>query len=841
MLSGEPGIGKSRIAITLFEAFTEHPHIRIRIQCSSHHIRSPLYPVISQLSHAAGFERDDRAEVKAEKLEAMLSRAGQASLANAGLFAALLSIASADRYPAVDLTPQRRKDLTIAAFIRYLQDLGGTHPLLVVWEDVHWIDPTTLELLSRAINSIKRAPVLFVITFRPEFFPPWLDQAHVKILRLERLGRLQVEAMIADITSGRKLPIELVQQIINKTDGVPLFVEELTKTVLESGYFEQAGEQYVTQDSLPVPATLHDSLMARLDRLAQIKEIAQIGAALGREFSYQLLAAVAPVSDTLLNAALAQFAAADLIFGRGTPPDATYVFKHALVQDAAYSSLTRGKRQQLHSAIANALKEHFSETVETQPELMAHHLEQAGLVNQAIDYFRIAGQRAIERSANAEAIGHLKHALKLLELLPANGQRARMAFGLEAMLARALIAARGYAAAETKQTLLRARALLDDSIEPSQKFAVLYGLWACYYVGGEGDMLQGAAAELHAEAERSGSTSSLCLSHRVLGTTYISKAQFGAACQHLEQARALYDPQQHPPFRHQYGQDIGATALCYLSWALWHLGYVDQASAIAAEAVRHAEELGHPFTLAYTIGHARGMMDVFRRRPDDTGSYALIVSICSEHGFPFWGASGQVLEGWAATHRGDTDRGLELLRAGITAWRETGARLWLPVYFALEAEGHAKAGNSDAALQAIEQAIAMSKETGEQWAVAEVLRMKARMLAIYRAPADEIEILLRESIEIARGQQARCWELRAASDLARLWQQQGRDVEALNLLRAIYDQFTEGFDAPDLLDAKMIMDSIRPSPTSTRNGTAKKGPCESRMHGPLDDDARVRG
>src|SRR5207248_1796084 len=255
-----------------------------------------------------------------------------------------------------------------------------------------------------------------------------------------------------------------------------------------------------------------------------------------------------------------------------------------LVQDAAYSSLTRGKRQQLHSAIANALKEHFSETVETQPELMAHHLEQAGLVNQAIDYFRIAGQRAIERSANAEAIGHLKHALKLLELLPANGQRARMAFGLEAMLARALIAARGYAAAETKQTLLRARALLDDSIEPSQKFAVLYGLWACYYVGGEGDLLQGAAAE----------------------------------------------------------------------------------------AVRHAEELGHPFTLAYTIGHARGMMDVFRRRPDDTGSYALIVSICSEHGFPFWGASGQVLEGWAATHRGDTDRGLELLRAGITAWRETG-------------------------------------------------------------------------------------------------------------------------------------------------------------------------
>jgi len=821
LLCGEPGIGKSRIAIALLNLIAGDPHITMRIQCSSHHTRSPLYPVIRQLSRAAGFEREDGSEVKLEKLEAMLSRVGQASLANAALFAALLSIRSAGRYPAVDLTPQRRKDLTIAALIRYLQDLAGTQPVFFICEDVHWIDPTTIELLNQTIKAIKALPMLFLITFRPEFFPSWLDEPNVKMLRLERLGRVQVEAMIADITSGKKLPAEVLEQIIHKTDGVPLFVEELTRTVLESGFLKEAGNQYVTQDSLPVravPATLHDSLMARLDRLAQIKEIAQIGAALGREFSYRLLAAVAPISGASLRAALAQFAAADLIFGRGDPPDATYVFKHALVQDAAYSSLTRSKRQQLHSGIANALKKQFSETVETQPELMAHHLEQAGLSEQAIEYLRIAGQRAIERSANAEAIGHLKHALGLLESLPAGGQRTRVAFELETMLAQALIAGRGYAATETKETLLRARALLDDSTEPSQKFSVLYGLWACYYVGGEGDMLQRAAAELLAEAERHGQTAALCLSHRLLGTTYISMAQFDAARRHLERAQALYDPQRHPPFRYQYGQDIGATVLCYLSWALWHLGYVDQASRLAADAVKHAEALAHPFTLAYTIGHARGMMDVFRRRPDETRSYAaLIVSICNEHGFPFWGASGQVLEGWAATCHGDTGKGVKLLRAGLAAWRETGARLWLPIYLALEAEGLSKAGDSDAALQTIEQAIATSNETGERWATAEVLRMKANLLAT-RAADGEIETLLLESIAIARRQQARCWELRAASDLARLWQQQGRDIEAFNLLRSIYDQFTEGFDTPDLLDAKAIMDCIKPSSTTKRNG-----------------------
>jgi class 3 adenylate cyclase/predicted ATPase len=815
LLCGEPGIGKSRLSMALFDHIKE-PHIRLRYQCSPHHTRSPLYPVIMQLTSAARFQPADGPQVKLEKLEAMLAQAGQGSLANAELFAALLSIPTSGRYPEVDLTPTRRKDLTISALIKQLVDLAAKAPILCVFEDVHWIDPTTLELLNKAIDRIKAAQVLFLITFRPEFFPPWLDRPFVKMLRLDRLGRGQVETMIANITGRKELPDEIFEQIVSKTDGVPLFVEELTNTVLESGLLLDAGDRYVSQSPslvLSIPVTLHDSLMARLDRLAQIKEVAQIGAALGREFPYRLLAAVATTTGTSLQSALAQFGSVDLILSRGEPPDATYIFKHALIQDAAYSSLTRIMRRQLHGRIANALTAYFPDMVETQPELMAHHLEQAGSIEPAIDYLRIAGQRAIERSANAEAIGHLEHARVLAQSIPADERQTAIRLGLEVILAQATIAARGYAAPETRETLLRARALLDYSTEPSQKFGVLYGLWACYYVGGDVVPQQKAATEFMAEAERHGDTAMLGLSNRTLGSTLISLGRFDAARQHLERARELYNPEHHASLRYQYGQDIGATALCYLSWTLWHLGYVDQASKTATQAVKHAEGLNHPFTLAYTIAHARGMLDVFGRRPQEARSYAArVLELCNEHRFPFWAAGGQILDGWATACLGEPEKGLQQLRAGLAAWRMTGARLWLPIFIALEAEAQAKAGHPEAALQAIEQAIATSKETGEQWAVAEILRIKAHLLSQTRhAKAGGIEALLLDSIEIARRQQARCWELRTACDLARLWQQAGRNSEAINLLHSIYDQFTEGFDTADLQDARGLMDSLASS------------------------------
>ena len=816
LLCGEPGIGKSRTSNALLDAIAEEPHIKIRYQCSPHHTNSPFFPIINQLEGAAHFEREDLPNTKLDKLEAVLSQAGHASLADAPLYAALLSIPSDARYPTLTLTPRRQKELTIAALTRQLLGLACSRPALLLIEDVHWIDATTLEAISRSISLIKTSPVFLLITFRPEFMPPWLEQSQVTMLQLNRLPREQVGAMVIDVANGKELPREVYDQIISRTDGVPLFVEELTKTVLESGQLHAVGDRYIATAPLPslaIPATLHDSLIARLDRLASIKEIAQIGAALGREFSYRLLAAVAPTADAPLQAALAQLGAAELIFARGEPPDSTYTFKHALVQEAAYASLLHSKRHRLHGQIADALNEHFPEIIELHPELMAHHLAEAGLTERAIEYLQQAGEQAIQRSANIEAISHLKHALELFHSLSDHQGRRREALELVVLLGQAMIIGRGYAASETKEILLEAKALIDESTDPAQKFSILYGIWACHYVGGEVVLQKDAALEFVKEAERHGDTAALCLSHRTLGTTYVTMGEFVAGRQNLERARALYDPEEHARHRYQYGQDIGATALCYLCWALWHLGYVDQASEVAAEAGRHADELSHPHTQAYTICHARGMLDIFRRRPEETQSYAgRVVSLCDEHGFPFWAAGGHILNGWAASCQGETELGIELLRDGLAAWRSTGARLWLPIFLALEAEAHAKAGHSETALQVIAEALLISEETGERWAIAEVLRMNAGLLQAVGRPTEEVEALLVDSLQIARHQQARSWELRTACDLARLWQHHGRGAEALRLIQTIYDQFTEGFDTADLRDAEALLVELECAP-----------------------------
>jgi DNA-binding response OmpR family regulator/class 3 adenylate cyclase/predicted ATPase len=817
LVCGEAGIGKSRLCEVWLDRIGDEPHFRLRIQCSPYHTNSPFYPVINQLEQAAFFEREDSPDIKVKKLETMLSRAGAAALADAAFFTALLSIPTDEFYSSLNLTPQRQRELTIAALTRYILDLALRQPVILELVDAHWMDSSTLELISRCIAPIKTARILILCSFRPEFFSQWLDESHVTMLRLDRLSREQIGVVISDAAGVKELPSGLHEQIIRKADGVPLFAEELTKAVVESRLLQDEGDRYVTAGSLPslsIPTTLLGSLTARLDKLGASKEIAQFGAAIGREFSYRLLAAVAQLSGPVLQAALAHIAACELIFARGEPPNSTYIFKHALVQDAAYATLVRSKRQEIHSRIAEALVEGFPDTVETQPELMAHHLAQAGRTEEAIEHLRTAGQRAIEHSANAEAIGQLTWALELLQLVPENAERKRAALGIEVMLGQAMIAGRGYAAPETTETLLRAKTLIDDLTESSQKFAILYGIWACHYVGGEVAKQKDAALEFLAEAERHNETAALCIAHRALGTTYVTTGEFADGLHHLERARALYDAEQHPGNRFQYGQDIGVAALCYLSWAQWHLGYVDRASETAAEAIKLAQKLSHPHTLVYAICHARGLMDLFGRRCEDTRSYAaLAVSLCTENGFSHWLNCARILEGWAEICQGETERGNEVLRAGVLGWQQKGARLWLPIFHALEAEARVAAGRADAALRAIEAALAISEETGERLALAEVLRVKARVLqAVGEAEAKEIETTLVNSLEIARGQQARCWELRAACDLARLWQGQGRGRQALKLLRSVYDQFTEGLDSADLRAAKALIGGLKRGP-----------------------------
>src|SRR5262245_40891053 len=812
VLTGEPGIGKSHIALALGERLQSEPHITLRYFCSAHHTNSALFPFIGQLERAAGFERSDSPTEKLSKLDALVTQS-TIDPERVAVLANLLALPASDHFRLQELTPQKRKEKTFAALLAQLDGLAAHQPVFMIFEDIHWIDPTSLELLAAIVEHVPQLRVLLLITTRSEFTPPWPSYPHTTTIPLTRLSRRAGAALVERVTGGKTLPKEVTDEILSRTDGVPLFIEELTKTVLESGLLQERNGHYVLERPLPslaIPTTLHASLMARLDRLAAIKEIAQVAAVIGREFSYRLLAGVAPTTEALLQGALARLAAAELIYGRGEPPNSTYMFKHALVQDAAYSSLLRGNRQQLHGRIAEVLEHQFTDTAETQPELIAHHLVQAGNIRPAIDYLGKAGKRAIERSANAEAIVHLQRGLELLQSLPDDVEHKQVALQLEVMLGQAMIAGRGYAAPETMKILLRAKKLITESTDTSQKFAILYGLWACYYVGGEVDMQQVAAAEFLAEAERYDDTAALCLANRTLGTTYVTMGEFSAARRHLEQARRLYDPESHLQFRFQYGQDIGATALCYLSWALWHLGYVDRASELAAEAVKRAEAISHPHTLVYTLCHARGMIDVFRRCSQDTQAYAgVVVSLCSEHQFPFWAAGGQILAGWAATCQGEIDAGVDALNRGLAAWRKTGARLWLPMFLSLEAEGHAKAGRNEAALHAIEQALAMADETGERWAVAEVLRIKAGfLLASGPFRADEAESLLTKSLEIARRQQALCWELRTSCDLARLWQRRGRGREALTLLRSIYGQFTEGFGTPDLQEAKALMESL---------------------------------
>jgi predicted ATPase/DNA-binding response OmpR family regulator/class 3 adenylate cyclase len=810
LICGEAGIGKSHLCEALLRHIAEGSRTAIRYQCSPQHRNSAFYPVISQLEYALGFEPMDAPEIKFKKLEAAVPRAPVQSRDDVLLYRALLSIATPAGESSSDATPKRKKDLTIEGLTRYLLGLADKRPLVIVLEDAHWIDSSTLELIDRLIPLIKATRILLIIKFRPEFIPQWVGEPHATLLRLGPLGREQSRTMICEVTGGKKLPQEVQEQIIDKTDGVPLFVEELTKAVLESEVVQDVGDRYGAAgrlSPLAVPTTLLDSLTARLDRLGPAKEIAQIGAVIGRQFSYPLLAAVSPMSTDSLEAALARVVESGLVFVSADVPNEAYTFKHAIVQDAAYAMLSRQKRELLHRRIAEALENSLPHMVETQPELLAHHLAQAASVDRAVYYLQRAATRSIERSANAEAIGHLTKAIELLQSLPSSQERKRVRLDLQVLLTQAMKARHGYAAASTRRTVLQARDLIDETTSHSQKLAILYGAWASHYVAGEVAKQRDVAAEFLAEAERTDETAAHCIAHRMLGTTYVTMGEFTLGLNHLEQARALYSLEDHAGYRHQHGQDIGAAALCYLSWALWHLGHIDRALKTATEAMELAEKLSHPHTLVYTICHARGLMDIFQRRCEDTQSYAdLVASTCEENGFLHWKNFGSILDGWAAVCGGHVDRGLEGLRKGVAGWQQAGAGLWMPMFLILQAEGYAKAGDNEAALQEIERALAICQDTGERWAMAEVLRTKASILLLTgRAKHDIIESILLESLEIARGQQARCWELRTSCDLSRLWQRQGRNREAVMLLQSVCDRFKEGLDSEDLRSARALV------------------------------------
>ncbi|HZA67038.1 MAG TPA: AAA family ATPase, partial [Geminicoccaceae bacterium] len=812
LLSGEPGIGKSRLVRELRERIAAEPHLRLTHQCSPYHQTSLLHPLVEHLERAAGFERDDPPEARLAKLEALLAR-GMDKLDQAvPLIAALLGIPTGERYPALELTPQRQKQLTLGALLDQLAGLAAEQPVLVVHEDVHWIDPTTQELLSLAIERVQRLPVLVVITFRPEFQPPWMGGRHLTLLTLNRLSRRQGATMVERVT-GKMLPPDVVGQIVAKTDGVPLFVEELTKTVLESGLLRDAGNRYELVGPLPplaIPSTLHDSLLARLDRSAPVKEIAQTGACIGREFSHELLAAVASLDDNELRDAVARLLESGLILRHGPPSAASYAFKHTLVQEAACGTLLRSKRQQQHARIARALEKRFPEMADTTPELLAHHCAQAGLTIKAVAYWRKAGQLAIARSAAAEAVAQLTQGLELLQQLPDDAERRRWELDLQIALGSALIAARGYAAPETAAAYARAYELCREAGAVHRLFPVLFGRYVTHLLGAKLAVAREAAAEsLRLSERQDDDTATMATSHRSVGTAAFALGDLSAARMHLEKALALYDPERHRPLAFVYAQDVRVAGLSWLALALFVQGFPEQALRRSNEAVAAAPEVRHPNTTAQSLLCACVLSELVGRRQEIRAHAEVLIALATEHGLPFWLAMGTIMRGWALADAGEAEAGIAQLRRGLVAWEDTGAALIAPYYLGLLAKALAKAGRAGEGLGALTEALDRVAGTEELWFKAELHRLRGELLLVLPEPDQpEAEACFRQALAVAREQAARMWELRAAASLAQLWRDQGKRAEAHDLLAPVYGWFTEGFDTADLKDAKALLDEL---------------------------------
>ena len=706
------------------------------------------------------------------------------------------------------------KKKILEALVAVFEAMASRDPVLMVVEDLHWIDPSTLELLSLLIEHLRLARVVILLTYRPEFDPPWGGHAHVTGLTLNRLSRKESAAMITKVAGGKAMPEEVFDEIVAKTDGVPLFVEELTKTVLESDLLEDAGDRYVLSGPLPplaIPASLQDSLMARLDRLAPVKEVAQLAATLGRTFSHELLAAVSPLKRDGLDDALSQLLNAGLIYRHGLPPDVTYEFKHALVRDVAYQSLLKGSRLQFHKRIAHALEERFPETAETEPELLARHFTEAGLAEQAVGYWQRAGRRASERSANLEAIAHLTKGLELNKGLPEAPERARRELGLHLTLGPALMAIKGWVAPEVEQAYLHARELCRQVGEPAQLFTVTWGLWMHYNQRGQLETAQGLADEVLALAEGQADPAFRLQAHHAAWSTLYRLPEFSACRDHTEQGFALYDIDDHGSHAFLYGgHDPGVCCRVHGALALWLLGYADQALEKADDAVALAKQLSHPLSMVQALAFLT-FLHQFRHEDRLAEERAEAMSaLCTEHGIaPQYLATANVLRGWAMAAQGQTEGGIGEIHQGLTALRATGAGGRRSYYLALLAEAYGRTGQAKEGLGVLAEALDLVEKTGERTWEAEIHRLKGDLLLVRSSQNEaEAEACFNRAIDVARRQSAKSPELRAATSLARLWHQQGKTGEARALLAPVYDWFTEGFRTADLKDAKALLEAL---------------------------------
>jgi class 3 adenylate cyclase/predicted ATPase len=825
LVCAEAGVGKSRLlsafrqgldgtASQSFEAQSFEAQSfeaqSFEARCSTYHQNSAFHPISELLIRLAQLNSDDSDEAKLEKLENLLQRYEIPLQPVIPLFVDLVSIPLGPRYAVVEGTPERRKQKTIEALVELLLAASESQPLLFTIEDLHWIDPTTLEFLSVLIEQIPSAPILLVLTYRPEFTSPWPARPGLTQLTIGNLTPQQTADVVNRIVGDKTLPPEVVEHIVTKTGGVPLFTEELTKLILESDFLEESGSQYVLARplaSVTIPSTLQDSLMARLDKLGAAKEVAQLAAVIGREFTFKLLAAVAPLDEQTLQTQLSSLATAELVHRRGFFPRAKFTFKHALVQDTAYASLLRTTRGQWHGRIADVLAAQFAEIAETDPGLLAHHYTEAGQALAAIGYWETAGLQAQERSAHHEAINHFRKGLALVATLDESEQRDALEFKFQIPLGVSLLTTQGYAAPEVGPVFERARELGQQLAGPGEQFFIHWGIWAWRVVREELQLCNQMADEALRLVEPLGDAGlqTEALFIPALTSFYLGDFETSRKC--CEQGWQLYDDETAKLYARHTGQNVGVTMQCYWALSLWHLGYPDQALQRIEQTVETARRLNHPFSLAYALCHSSWLYHHCRRSADVRRAADEGVALAKEQGFPFWLAEGLLHQGFSLLLDQQLEASLQSLQAGLDVFNMTGAKLSLCHFYTMFAEAHLLAGNTEQAMCRIDEASEASASNGNTFFLAEIHRLRGEIM-LADDKQEDAEACFNQSLEVARSQQAKSWELRTTINLSRLWQTQNRRDEAHRALTQIYDWFQEGFETPELADAKQLLDTL---------------------------------
>jgi class 3 adenylate cyclase/tetratricopeptide (TPR) repeat protein len=808
LLSGEPGIGKSRLTAALLEAIAPEPHTRLRNFCSPQHTDSALYPTIGQIERAAGFSRDDSWQAKLDKLDALLAQSST-SARDAALVAEMLSLPNDGRYPVLELAPQQRRQQTLEALVLQVATLSRQNPVLMVFEDVQWTDPTTLELFGLIVERIPTLHVLLIMTFRPEFEPPWIGRLYVTALTINRLGQREVSAMIDRVVGNKSLVGSVREDIIERTDGIPLFVEEITKAVLEAES-QRAAEHAIAvipPPALEVPASLHASLMARLDRLGPAKEVAQIGAAIGREFSRALLAAVVRKPEEELNSALDRLLAAGLVFRQGVPPDTSYLFKHALVQDAAHGTLLRGPRRALHARIAETLESQFADIAERHPELLARHCTEAGLIEKAAGLWGKAGQRSLDRSALQEAVAYLQQGLGIIERLPPSADRDSLELTLREPLHSARLRWRGWASLEVRANATAILQLAQRQGRPQSLLVGLWGMWVNTITQGRVAETPDWARRLLAEGNQSGNIDLQILGHRASLSSHFYLGELNEALEQRDKVLALYDPRRAARWRELTGNDVRTAVGVFSSQALWMLGYPDQAAQMSDQKDADSRRLEHPFDIGWALTWGTYVFD-YRCEPDRLLARVHEADrIGREQSIP---VLSKVLvpagEGLARLRERQLPEAISLLERGIEGWRATGGHLNLPYLKSALAEALSRQGDVETGLRLLDECLDQIERPRwhERVWLAEILRLKGWVL-MRQGRRTEAETQLRASIQCARRQQAKSWELRSSKTLAELLIERGQRDAARQLLAPIYGWFTEGFDTLDLKEAKALL------------------------------------